>query len=116
MGEEGRKGRTKGAIGEPVIEPKRGGGTVDNFNKGDRSKSVEFISNNFPKVAVSTRSGSIKGSSVTKQPVFPRNRFMGEEFVDELHNQATVLKLQILDAETTIFFPCADILPSNKTL
>jgi hypothetical protein len=91
MGEKGSTGRTKGTIRKPMVEPEGCRGAIIDVNIGNRPKCVKFISNNFPKVAVRPVGRSIKGGSITNKPVLPSSRFIGEEFIDELHEQATVL-------------------------
>lgn len=68
-----------------MVKPKRGGSSIEDIDKSDGSIGVELIGDNFPQIAVSTRRRGRKSSSITQQPVFPGNRFVREEFVNELH-------------------------------
>jgi hypothetical protein len=68
-----------------MVKPERGGDTIDNFHIGDRPKSVELISYNFPLVTVSTSNRGVKSSSLSSQPIFLSHWFLREKFVDEFH-------------------------------
>jgi hypothetical protein len=95
VGEKSSMGGTQGTIREPLIKPKRGGRAIVDIDIGNGPESIEFIINNFPKITMSPCSRGVKRGSISEQPFFPGSRLIREEFVNEFHEQAAVLKLQV---------------------
>jgi hypothetical protein len=109
--EESSMGGANRATGEPVVKPEGCGRAISDLNIGDGSVSIEFIIDDLPEIAVSITDRVIKASNITKKPLFPGSWLNREQLVDELQQQATVLKVQVLNPEAARAFPGLYIFP-----
>jgi hypothetical protein len=66
-------GKVEWSIREPVIEPEGSRGAITNINIGERTIGGELIIDNFPKVTIHSGHRSIKGTSISQNPIFPRS-------------------------------------------
>jgi hypothetical protein len=96
-----------------MVQPKGSGSTVVDINIGDGAIGVDLVRYDPPNVAVGSRRGRVEGSHIPENPRFPAWVIVNEEFVDKPHEQAAVLKLEVLHAESPVVFCSLNTVPGN---
>jgi hypothetical protein len=85
------------------------------INLGDRTISVQLRVDDVP-----NEGGGcgllIKRSISSQNPIFPGSRIIRKKFVDELHQEASILRVQIFQPQPTFEFASADVFPGNEAL
>jgi hypothetical protein len=96
-----------------MIKPKRGGRAITDSDIGDEAVGGELIVDDPPEVAMKTGDWSVESRIVTKNPLFPGDRIIREQFVNEFHQEATILEVQVFDAKATSILAGLNNIPSN---
>jgi hypothetical protein len=80
---------------------------------GDGAVGGELSVDDRPEIAMGTGDRSVESSSVAKNPLFPGDRIIREQFVNKFQQEAAVLEVKVFDAKAASILAGLNSIPSN---